>query len=532
MQITYLGHAGFCIETSSTIIIMDPWLSKYGAFDAAWFQYPQNHYLGDYIHDLLDTTKKDKYIYISHEHKDHFDIDFLKSLKNRDFTLLLAAFVYPVIKNFLFKNKYLCKDIVSLKDNEKFQFKDGFLTLFLLDMELDCDSAILVKTKSRTFLNLNDCKIHERLDTIVKAYGPIDIFAAQFSGAVWHPTCYKMDREKYQIKARHKNKRKFELIAKSLEILKPAIYLPSAGPPCFLDPALLAINFQEVNTYPRAPQLIEYLNHHFLKQKIPTQWPEIMPGDILESEQLKFTYLAPLRVKDSDFRNYIEAYAKQYEEFFKERNLNNSKINPKQVFINLEQELIKKLSQIKLVRKNIPIPLYFSISEHPKAMYCVDFQTNTVKTISRNEMTKRFFSIDAPAWQVNKVLTGEINWPDFALTFRVTLERKPDIYNTLMHGFLTLDTDSLERFCKLFFEIFSKNERINIKYKGKTYSILRYCPHQGGDLLQAWIEDCFLVCPRHQWKFDIENKGRCRYNDASINAICLSSKRVKKMRWE
>ena len=525
MQITYLGHAGFYVETASTIIIMDPWLSTKGAFDAAWFQYPKNHHMADSVQNLLASSTKDKYIYVSHEHKDHFDLEFLKSLKDRDFTLLLADFVTPHIKRILSTNNYLCKKIIALKDDEVFHFKDGFLTLFILDMEVDCDSAILVKTKSGTFLNLNDCKIHERLNTIVDTYGPIDVFTAQFSGAVWHPTCYKMDKKKYQTISKNKNLRKFELIAKAIEIIKPAIYLPSAGPPCFLDPLLLSINFQEVNTYPRAPRLIEFLNNRFLGKKIDTQWPEIMPGDRLDVSQLKFTHWVANRIKDSDFKNYVEAYAKEYEDFFKKRALSNAKVDPKQVFIDLEAELVNKLRHMKLIHKNLPIPLYFSIAEYKKEFYCIDFQKNSIKKTSKIEKTDHFVLISSPAWQVNKVLKEEITWADFALTFRVSLEREADIYNTIMHGFLTLDASSLDRFCELFFEIFSKKERISVEYKGKIYSVLRYCPHQGGDLMNGWVEDCFLVCPRHQWKFDLENQGICRYNNASINAICLGDKK-------
>ena len=84
MQLTYLGHAGFCIETHDAIIIMDPWLSAEGAFDAAWFQYPRNHHLADEMQRLLTESPKEKFIYISHEHRDHFDIHFLNSTRHKD----------------------------------------------------------------------------------------------------------------------------------------------------------------------------------------------------------------------------------------------------------------------------------------------------------------------------------------------------------------------------------------------------------------------------------------------------------------
>ncbi|MFH5185585.1 hypothetical protein ACHHV8_24680 [Paenibacillus sp. TAB 01] len=72
MEITFLGHAGFCVETTNAIIIMDPWLSPTGAFDGAWFQFPRNHHLGAYVQEKLRTTHKERYLYISHEHKDRF----------------------------------------------------------------------------------------------------------------------------------------------------------------------------------------------------------------------------------------------------------------------------------------------------------------------------------------------------------------------------------------------------------------------------------------------------------------------------
>jgi len=39
MEINFLGHSGFLLESNHSIIIMDPWLSKDGAYDGGWFQY-------------------------------------------------------------------------------------------------------------------------------------------------------------------------------------------------------------------------------------------------------------------------------------------------------------------------------------------------------------------------------------------------------------------------------------------------------------------------------------------------------------
>ena len=521
MKITYLGHAGFCVETPASFIIMDPWLSPQGAFDASWFQYPKNHHMADFVQHILSTSTKDKYIYISHEHKDHFDIPFLESLQSRNFTLLLANFSYPVIKRTLDSIHYHCKKMVLLNNEEPFQLKDGKLCLFIIDGELNCDSAILVKSESSSFLNINDCKIHDQLTCITKQYGPIDIFTAQFSGASWYPTCYQMTPSKYRQACEKKITGKFEAIAEAINIIKPRMYLPSAGPPCFLDPLLFNINFQEINSYPRAPQIIHYLDQHWKGSECSTKWTEIAPGDALDVGSLRFTHRASDVVDDKQIKPYIVAYADAYKAFFEERMRANDKINPQDVFLRLQEELQHKIDALKLVNEKVSTLLYWAISEHPNNMICMDLAHKTLKITDSIDDPSHYCKITAPAWQVNKVLNREISWPDFALTFRLKIERVPDVYNTILHGFLILDAEKIGSFCEKMATTYKRKDRVLIEYNGKKYSVLRYCPHQGADLAEGHVDGTNLVCPRHQWEFDLEKGGQCIYNDSSIDAICI-----------
>ena len=61
-MLTFTGHAGFKYETEETIILMDPWMSRFGAFDRAWYQFPPNHNLGDTIRGMIESTKKDVFM--------------------------------------------------------------------------------------------------------------------------------------------------------------------------------------------------------------------------------------------------------------------------------------------------------------------------------------------------------------------------------------------------------------------------------------------------------------------------------------
>jgi UDP-MurNAc hydroxylase len=71
---------------------MDPWLSRSGAFDASWLQMPRNHHLAPLVYEKVRDSERSIFLYVSHEHRDHLDVEFLNSLPVRRFTLLLPAF--------------------------------------------------------------------------------------------------------------------------------------------------------------------------------------------------------------------------------------------------------------------------------------------------------------------------------------------------------------------------------------------------------------------------------------------------------
>ena len=75
---TYFGHNCFLFETDSNIFLIDPWFSRKGAFFGSWFQYPPNHQYGE---DIIKLSKNKKLVlFVTHEHLDHFDIDFITQL--------------------------------------------------------------------------------------------------------------------------------------------------------------------------------------------------------------------------------------------------------------------------------------------------------------------------------------------------------------------------------------------------------------------------------------------------------------------
>jgi UDP-MurNAc hydroxylase len=518
MQITYLGHAGFLVETEQAIVVMDPWLSPEGAFDSGWFQFPCNHHLAPAVRETLGHSRKQKFVYISHEHHDHYDLNFLKTLPVSDLTFVVPRFERAILREEL--AEIHPGAIIACAHGQQVDIPGGYLKLYMDDAGLNRDSGILLKADGQAFLNLNDCKLYDEVSAINKAEGPIAVLTCQFSGATWHPTCYDYPPEEYARISRQKMASKFETVARTIDTLRPGIYLPSAGPACFLDPTLLHLNFQPVNIFPRAHKFLDYL-----RQRSPgadTQLFDIMPGDILETLTKQLEASGTERVDEEHFAGYIRAYASRYSDYFADRQPHPSGQRAAEILGRLQVELERKLSAFTL-HERIRVPLYFALSDATREMLRIDFPAREVTAVAGIREAD-YYSLTTPSWQIARVLNKVITWEEFALTFRVRLNRKPDVYQTLIQGFLLMEPADMNWFCSRLLEIEQRQNRIVIEAGGTRYSIDRYCPHQGADLSQGWLDEGRLwTCPRHRWQFALDKEGRCPTSSGSIHAVCLEN---------
>jgi UDP-MurNAc hydroxylase len=517
MQITFLGHAGFLVETTHAIVVMDPWLSPAGAFDSGWFQFPCNHHLAPWVREKLQDTQKDRYIYISHEHRDHFDTDFLTSLPDSGFQFIVPHFHRAALRTELTK-KHSAR-VISCRHRQQIDIQGGSLRLYLDDSGVNRDSCILMKADGQSFLNMNDCKLHDELPAIVRDEGPVSAFACQFSGATYHPTCYDYPRDEYERISRHKRDSKFQMVQRAIETTSARVYLPSAGPACFLDPELLEINFEPCNIFPRASQLIRHLRENLPAS--PLLVPEMMPGDVLHVEENRVEFKAEQRIDEENFESYVRSYAARYRNYFSDRQPRVSPREMDRIIERLRIELQNKLAALTL-HDRIDVPLFFALSDYDGKVLRIDFPKRRVDEAPSIDASGNYYSVKAPSWQIARVLDGLTTWEEFALTFRMRLNRKPDVYQTLIQGFLLMEPEDMNWFCGRLLEIEQRRNRAIIDAGGTRYSIDRLCPHQGADLTQGCLQDGRLwTCPRHRWQFALDKDGQCTTNDATINAVCL-----------
>ncbi|MFP2908681.1 Rieske 2Fe-2S domain-containing protein [Pyxidicoccus sp. 3LFB2] len=513
MLITFLGHAGFVVETAGAIVVMDPWLTSRGAFDSAWMQLPRNHHLAPRVRELLETPGKERYLYISHEHKDHFDPEFLATVQRRDFTVLVPRFHRSELQDVF--AKYGCKRVIACEDGREVPIKGGYIKLFVSEQGTNRDSAVMVRGDNQCFLNLNDCKLHDRMARIISEEGPMDVFSAQFSGAIWHPTCYEYAPETYAAIALKKRDSKFEAVARAMEQVQPRAYIASAGPACFLDPAQFHLNFEKVSIFPNATQLFE-----FMKQRLPaapTRYLEPMPGDVLDAGTLEFVSLSPERVTPENLEPYLRDYAARQEHVFRERRRNLLRAELDEIHERLRVELQRKLDLLDL-HERVGMPLYVELTELPERLLRVDFKGRRVDEVPTIRETVRY-TMKTSAVDIVRVLDRKLTWEDFLLSFRLRLSRNPDVYEPVLHGFLGVEIEDMREFCEGIRATEAQRERTVVNVGGKRFSIQRFCPHQGADMSEGWVEEGrYLVCPRHRWQFDMENGGRCTLNTSSLCA--------------
>lgn len=460
MQITFLGHAGFLIETPQALVVADPWLSPRGAFDSAWMQFPRNHHLASFVREKLEHSAKERFLYISHERKDHYDPDFLRTLTAWDFTVVIGRFRRTALRDQL--EAHGARRIITCEDQQEVPFRGGYLKLYLTDSGLHRGSALLVQEGGRSFLDLNDCKVHDRLQRIVAEEGPIDVFTTRFSGASWHPTCYDYSREEYVEHSRQKRASKFEAVARALETVRPRVYLASGGPACFLDPSLFHLNLEPVNIFPRASELFTFL-HHRLAGKTP-RLVEPMPGDVLDADRGDLVALATERVTDENVSQYLRSYASLQTRVFRERRRDMTLEEVDRIHLRLREELQHKLEAFPLGER-VTMPLYLGLVELPSQLIRVDFRTRRVDVLGEVRDLSRYTLI-ASAADIVRVLDRQLNWEDFLLSFRFRASLQPDIYDACLHHFLAAEVEDLRAMCEGKLDTGSRDERTAVSASG------------------------------------------------------------------
>ena len=225
MKFKHVGNATFCFETETTRILCDPWFND-GIFVGTWCHYPPVKHK---VEDFLDVD----YLYISHIHEDHFEVESLKKFR-RDIPVICLDrtpnFVASRLKYLGFTNVKCCPEFESVDIDGKFR-----VTLFGAaadEMGELVDSSILFDFASEgVVFNANDNPPTKQHLEYIKGYCAELMFALipQGGGSAF-PVMY--DNLTLEEKKSAVSKNVSSLVqnfANGIEFLHPKYVMPVGG---------------------------------------------------------------------------------------------------------------------------------------------------------------------------------------------------------------------------------------------------------------------------------------------------------------
>lgn len=200
----FYNHSTFLIDD----ILVDPWF-KGEIFLNGW------NLLKEIDYDI--NRIRFDYIFISHEHPDHFHIPTLKSISNPEtktviFHKTIDGKVLEFVKKLGFKT-------LECESSQYYNLNFG-------DIRVESngfDSFFVYKTKTKTYVNLNDYQVTDEKDLQKLQLNKVDYLFSQFSYANWagNKGDENMPRKAQSII--------YDRLSTQFKVLKPEVWVPCAS---------------------------------------------------------------------------------------------------------------------------------------------------------------------------------------------------------------------------------------------------------------------------------------------------------------
>ncbi len=494
MEITFLGQAGLFIETNHGSILCDPWFNP--AYFASWFPFPSN--------EGVDIAKIERptYLYLSHQHHDHFDPQFLREHVSKDATVLLPDYPINLLERAL-RDVGFTKFIYT--KNGQAMDVDGLRFMIMamvapVDGPLG-DSGLMVDDGQTRIFNQNDSRPMD-LDALAR-YAPYDAHFVQFSGAIWYPMVYQFPEKMMQALGRKKRENEMARALRYIQQIGASFVVPSAGPPCFLDDHLFEFNDFDrdpVNTFPDQTVFLEYMQSHGLHNG-----RLMLPGSIATLSKDACTVVHPLPGEQvqsifNDKRVYLEAYRAR-----KQPLINAIKASWPRGQVDILSSLrawfepLLEVADLTCVGVNDRVLLDLDTQA-----VVIDFHQRRVYAWNDEECGYRFYM--DPALVEYCIIHHVEDWVNsIFLSCRFQAERKGP-YNEYIYNFFKCLSMERLQYAEGYYTEQAPEQQL---WESHGYRIQRRCPHLKADLARfAHIENGVLTCTMHGWQFELAT-GRC-----------------------
>lgn len=425
MEVTYVGHAAIHVRgTDGTTILMDPWLVD-PSYCNSWFHYPP------LVHTLADLTPVD-FVYVSHEHPDHFDERTLRELP-RDQRVLLPEFTSGVLRS-RFERIGMTNFVVMPFGEELALGADTRITCFRSDLVWE-DSAVVVRSGGTTLFNMNDCKLGDGLLADVgERYGP-DIVFVPFSGAIHYPTCYEYGwDERARICAKRRQKH-LDGFVHRVKLLRAKRAVPFAGNFALLASDQLWMNEKSQNNINTPDEAIACL-----AQGAPDiEGLQMNPGDRWTPEGGLVHGVPPpdFERKAAEIDAMADAWRPRIEELrAAEPPARESLGDDFRAYFGGIAARHPELCT------RIAARVVFEAEGRNGGVWCLDYQHGRLEISDFEEGQDWNLRFTLPAGMLQRVLDDEICWDTVAISFRCRFRENPEFFNQDFWAMLYNPTDA------------------------------------------------------------------------------------------
>lgn len=499
MRATSIGHAGILIETEFGSITCDPWFDP--AFFASWFVFPRNDQLSA---DLLSRIENADYLYISHLHGDHLDDSWLATHMSRDTTVLIPGFPTRELERHMRALGF--NNIIRTVDREELNLGGVTVAIHVETSITDGpggDSSLMVSDGQTRLFNQNDCRTTD-LDAL-RQHGPVDLHWLQYSGAIWYPMVYEETPERMRELIDAKVDSQFTRSLKYVDEINAKAVVPSAGPPCFLDPELFQFNMitgDELSIFPDQMSFLSKLTAAGRNGLLA------IPGTAIEITPQGCTVQHPIAEADvqaifTDKLGYLTQYQSDWAPWLKQ-----AKASWHPPTTNLLQTLKAwwepLLAMAPTLRSAVGANCLMRIGD---LEIIIDFPAGQIREF--NDEPYRFrFEIQRELVET-VVADRAVDWSNaLFLSCRFRAWRDGAFNEYLYNFFKSLSVERMRRAeAEARRKLDPPDGSEEIELGG--YIVERACPHRQADLsVFGEVEGQTLVCTLHGWRFDLES-GEC-----------------------
>jgi UDP-MurNAc hydroxylase len=423
MRVTYYGQACTLTEAAGLHILTDPWLTE-GAYHGTWFH---THVLADAGVTPATFRKDIHYLFLSHEHLDHFDLTTLRHFAS-DIPILICRFSTPKFRNYLQNLGFT--NVRELESGQALALENGVSVTIFATAEYTNDSAILIEHDGIRMFNETDCKLAfpdlERLGHL-----GIDIGFYMFSGANWYPILYDYPDDVMLDLVRRRRKSLLRSLVQRVKLTKPRFAVPAAGPCTVLAPDLLPLNDQERGIFIDPELAVSKLRQAHLPSL-----PLYMAVTDTWDSNLGFQPHAPAALRVPR-RDYISAASERMAPQIAAARAAEPPAHP-----DLPNSLVHHFdklvaAQTHTVRERINAKLALDVGGPRGGQWTVDFTAPGPHFVREGILPDWTYKIAVEDKLISPFVCGEEPFfEDLLLSLRFRCARRPDEYNEPLYHFL------------------------------------------------------------------------------------------------